>query len=84
MISRHNSNYYNTDNPHTVEQKSHQKMLLSVHAISSYDILDNTMTGNRYLKVLNQHVLPHFAVPNVRDAIFVWSKWNHTLFRKPC
>lgn len=31
---------------------------------------ENTMIGNRYLEVLNQHVMTHFALIEMRDAIF--------------
>lgn len=37
----------------------------------SYDISGNTMSGNRYEQVLNQHdVLPRFMIPEMDLAIF--------------
>lgn len=76
VVNRHNCNYYNTENPHILEQTTLKSKGITVWAavningVLSYDISDSTMTGTRYAQVLNQHVLPHFMVPEMNQAIF--------------
>lgn len=43
---------------------------VSANGVLSCDISDSKMTGNRFEQVLNQHVLPHFMVPEMGQAIF--------------
>lgn len=76
VVNRHNCNYYNTVNPHILEETPIKSKGITVWAsvscngVLSYDISDNTMTGIRYARVLNEQVLPHLTVPEMNQAIF--------------
>ncbi|KAG8310802.1 hypothetical protein J6590_056640 [Homalodisca vitripennis] len=53
-----------------MDESTFYRNAVSCNGMISYDISDSTMTGNRYEKVLNEQVLPHFTVPEMDQAIF--------------
>ncbi|OZI14484.1 hypothetical protein CE195_08405 [Sodalis-like symbiont of Philaenus spumarius] len=75
-VNRHNCHYYNTKNPHILQEEKLKSTGITVWAavtkdgVLSYDISRQTMTGERYASVLSNHIVPHLSQPEMKDVFF--------------
>ena len=76
VVNRHNCNYYNLQNPHLREVEKLKSLGITVWAavtfsgVLSFDISVHTMNAERYCQVLRDHIIPHFDVPEMKEALY--------------
>lgn len=75
-VNKHNVHYWGTENPHVRVEKPGRTPTLTVWAcigfygVISFDISRETMTGERYVNILQEKVLPHFSTGAGRLRLF--------------